>query len=148
MKIPIYKYISRIFIPEGVNYTLENIEDTIYLKTDSIRQPEIVLFPEVSIGKEPWVIQKGNKLIQIDGKEEVLEETQGDFLGVTYINVEGVYEKILQTKENEYIFRGNKYNKFLKYFNTCILENSKKITLIYDNMKINREKPKYYIVNK
>lgn len=148
MKIPIYKYISRIFIPEGVNYTLENIEDTIYLKTDSIRQPEIVLFPEVSIGKEPWVIQKGNKLIQIDGKEEVLEETQGDFLGVTYINVEGVYEKILQTKENEYIFRGNKYNKFLKYFNTCILENSKKITLIYDNMEINREKPKYYIVNK
>ncbi|MFP3218146.1 MAG: hypothetical protein RXQ99_06040 [Acidianus sp.] len=148
MKIPNYKYISRIFIPEGVNYTLENIDDTIYLKTDSIRQPEIILFPEVNIGKEPWVVQKGNKLIQIDGKEEVLEESHGDFLGVTYISVEGIIEKVLQIREDEFIFKGNKYNKFLKFFNTYILENNRKMTFIYDNMEIIREKPKNYIVNK
>ncbi|BDC19043.1 hypothetical protein [Acidianus sp. HS-5] len=148
MKIPIYKYISKLTIPEGLNYTLENIEDVIYLKTDSVKQPEITLFPKVNISKDPWIIQRGNKLIQINGKEEVLEEVTEDALSIIYVNVEGVFEKILQKKENEYTFKGNKYSKLVKFFNTHVLENNKKIILIYEKMEINRDKPKFYSINK
>ncbi len=148
MKIPIYKYISKITIPEGLNYAIQNVEDVIYLKTESLKQPEIILFPELHISKEPWIIQKGNKLIQIDGKEEVLEDSKEEALSITYVNVEGLFEKIVQKKENEYVFKGNKYSKLIKFFNTYVLENNKKITFIYDKMEIDRDKPEYYSLNK
>lgn len=149
---PIYKNIINLNIPDNLNYNLIYIDNVVFLESNALFQPSIVLFPDLKIDSHRWVyynkIQR--KLYEMNNnKITVLEDnSRVEVDNIYYVNVGGTIEKIIE-RNGEYVYNGESYSKQIidEEKNVLLLSNKKKIIVFWNRTKIEYDKPDFVSFN-
>ncbi|MCI2415087.1 MAG: hypothetical protein MPF33_07610 [Candidatus Aramenus sp.] len=145
MKHPVFTYLTKLELPP-INFWLDFEGPEVKLKSEALEEPRASLYPEIKLGEEKWIYQKGNSIISFsEGKSEIMRTS--DHVDVVFVRVEDSFYEVVRVGD-WYSFEGEQFLKLIRYMGRILLVGKKRAVLFAQGKMLELEAPLDFYVTR